>query len=161
MKRYFISNMKKEEKERNLNLWTEIENKGKLLNGGWEGDYLVGTYIYNNKIYKLFENTELGIMSEIEEYNLDELKLFKINDKYTVAKKQIINAEIWLITNHPDEYFSSHIVQVDVEGNAIKNGDFSLIATKESYKYYNPELTDYELLNKIETQLFKRRSFEI
>ena len=156
MKTYFISNMNKEEKEMNLILWTEIENNGKLLTGGWEGDYLVSTYIYNNKIYKLWDNMELGIKSEIEEYNLDELKLFKVNNKYVVAKQQITDAELWLVTNHPDEYFSSNIVQVDVEGNVIKNGDFSIIATKEAYKEYNPELTDYELISKIERQLYKR-----
>lgn len=156
MKRLFISQTNKEEKERNSNLWIEIENNGKLINSGWNGDYLVSTYIYNNKIYKLWNNMELGIMSEIEEYERKELKFFNINNKYLVAEEDLNRAENWLIYNHPDEYFSSHIAQVDEEENAIKNGDFSLIATKESYKHYNSELNDCELILKIKKSILER-----
>jgi hypothetical protein len=72
MKRYLISHTNEEKKKRNSDLWIEIKNNGKPLGGQWYGDYLVSTYIYNNKIYKLFENAELGIMSEIEEYEIEE-----------------------------------------------------------------------------------------
>lgn len=67
MKRYYISHMDEETKQKNIALWKEIETNGKVISSEWNGDYLVGTYKYNNKIYELWENMEYGIMSEIVE----------------------------------------------------------------------------------------------
>lgn len=62
-------------------------------------------------------------------------KRFKINNKYFISTNDLDNAEIWLLQNHPEEYFSANIVQVDENGNAIQNGDFMLIAVLEHYQY--------------------------
>ena len=66
MTHYYIS-YAKEEKEKNIELWNEISNSGLFINNEWKGDYLVSSYKYNNKIYELWDNMELGIMSEIIE----------------------------------------------------------------------------------------------
>ena len=67
MKKYFISHTNKDEKEKNIMLWNDIRDNGKYVKNEWNGDYLVTTYKYNNKIYELWENMEYGIMSEIVE----------------------------------------------------------------------------------------------
>lgn len=67
MKHYYISHMGKETKEKNLALYMEIKNNGKYINGGWNGDYIVSVYEYNNKIWELWDNMELGIISEVVE----------------------------------------------------------------------------------------------
>ena len=67
MKKYYISYMDEETKQRNIALWKEIRDNGKYVNNEWNGDYLVTTYKYNNKTYELWENMEYGIMSEIVE----------------------------------------------------------------------------------------------
>lgn len=68
MKRYYISR----NKEDYLKLWEEVETKGQHIDAGWNGDYLVGTFEYKGKIYELWYNMELGIMSEIVEMEVKE-----------------------------------------------------------------------------------------
>ena len=74
MKKYYISHQDNETKERNIKLYTKIRNNGKFIKSEWNGDYLIATYEYNNKIYELWDNMEYGIMSEIVEYEKEEYK---------------------------------------------------------------------------------------
>ena len=67
-KQNYISHMDEETKSKTTKLWKEIEKHGDLIKSEWDGDYLVATYKYNNRIYELIENMELGIKSEIAEY---------------------------------------------------------------------------------------------
>lgn len=67
MKHYHISHTDKNTKEKHLKLYMEIKDNGKYINGGWNGDYLVAIYEYNNKTYELWDNMELGIISEVVE----------------------------------------------------------------------------------------------
>ena len=67
MKHYHISHMPKDIKEKNVKLYMEIKENGKYINGGWNGDYLVAVYEYKGKIYELWDNMELGIISEVVE----------------------------------------------------------------------------------------------
>lgn len=70
-KHYYISNQDSETKKRNTKLYLEIRDNGKCIKSEWSGDYLVATYEYNNKIYELWDNMELGIISEVVEKEED------------------------------------------------------------------------------------------
>ena len=70
-KHYHISHQDSENKEKNTKLYLEIRDNGKCIKSEWSGDYLVTTYEYNNKIYELWDNMELGIMSEVVEKEED------------------------------------------------------------------------------------------
>lgn len=70
-KHYHISHQDSETKEKNTKLYLEIRDNGKCIKSEWFGDYLVTTYEYNNKIYELWDNMELGIMSEVVEKEKD------------------------------------------------------------------------------------------
>ena len=74
MKRYEITYARKDEKEKNIALLTEVRDNGTCLKGGWSGDYWVNIFDYKNKIYEIWYNEELGIMSEVIEYDKDEYK---------------------------------------------------------------------------------------
>lgn len=67
MKHYYISHQDDETKRENIKLYTTIRDKGKFLYSDWRGDYLVATYVYEKKTYELWDNMELGIMSEVVE----------------------------------------------------------------------------------------------
>lgn len=69
MKNFYISYNEKDEKEKNIKLFVKIRENGKCIKGEWYGDYFVNTYEYNNKIYELWYNEELGIMSKVVERN--------------------------------------------------------------------------------------------
>lgn len=73
-KYYHITYQDEETKKERYKLWNEIHDKGKYINCGWFGDYYISTYKYNDKYYELAENMELGIMSYIKEYELEEVK---------------------------------------------------------------------------------------
>ena len=73
MKKYFISHTYGKEHEDNINLYYKIQEYGKCLKSRWSGDYIVGTYEYNNKNYELWYNAELGVSSEVIEYAKEEL----------------------------------------------------------------------------------------
>ena len=72
MKKYYISHMDNETKQKNIEFYKEIEDKGKFIKTDWRGDYLVGTFEYKGKIYELWDNMEYGIMSEIDEWEVKE-----------------------------------------------------------------------------------------
>ena len=72
MKKYHISHNNDKEKADILKLYLEVMNNGKPINSEWDGDYLVNTYEYNDKIYELWSNMEYGIASEIVEYEKGE-----------------------------------------------------------------------------------------
>ena len=67
MKRYFISYMSEKEKKQNLELYHRIKEYGEQLDSKWNGDYLIEYYRYHSKIWELWHNMELGIISEIRE----------------------------------------------------------------------------------------------
>ena len=71
---YDITYQEEEIKQDRYKLWKEIQEKGKYVSCGWFGDYYITTYKYNDKYYELAENMELGIMSYIKEYELEEVK---------------------------------------------------------------------------------------
>lgn len=71
---YDITYQDEETKKERYKLWNEIHDKGKYISCGWFGDYYISTYKYNDKYYQLAENMELGIMSYIKEYELEEVK---------------------------------------------------------------------------------------
>lgn len=73
-KYYEITYQDEETKKERYKLWNEIHDKGKYISCGWFGDYYISTYKYNDKYYELTENMELGIMSYIKEYELEEVK---------------------------------------------------------------------------------------
>ena len=72
MKTYEISYARPDEKEKNIALLQEVRDNGVSLKGGWSGDYWVGVYEYKGKIYENWYNEEIGIMSEVVEYDKDE-----------------------------------------------------------------------------------------
>lgn len=63
MKKYFTYG-----NEENKNLYYRVQEYGKCLKSEWNGDYIVATYEYNNKIYELWYNAELGVSSQVIEY---------------------------------------------------------------------------------------------
>ena len=73
-KYYHITYQDEETKKERYKLWNKIHDKGKYISCGWFGDYYISTYKYNDKYYELAENMELGIMSYIKEYELEEVK---------------------------------------------------------------------------------------
>lgn len=72
MKKYYISHMDEETKKKNTELYLEIHKNGKYIGSEWNGDYLVSRYEYNFKIYELWDNMDLGIISEVVEYEKGE-----------------------------------------------------------------------------------------
>lgn len=72
MIRYYISHMDEKTKQRNTELYLEVRDYGEHIKSEWNGDYWVATYEFNNKIYELWDNMELGIMSEVIEYEKEE-----------------------------------------------------------------------------------------
>ena len=51
---------------------------------------------------------------------------YLVNKKYEIEAKDLDDAELWLLNNHPEEYYSGTITQV--------NGcDFMIIAVEEYY----------------------------
>lgn len=75
MIRHHISHMDEETKKKNTELYTKIQSFGRFLKSEWNGDYLVATYRYNDKIWELWDNMEYGIMSEAIEYEQKEREL--------------------------------------------------------------------------------------
>lgn len=73
MKTYYITYQDKETQEKYFKLWDEVETNGVFKKFEYDGDYMVTTYDYNNKSYKLLFNDELGIRSHIIEYEKEEL----------------------------------------------------------------------------------------
>ena len=73
-KYYHITYQDEETKKERYKLWKVIQENGKYVSCGWFGDYYISTYKYNDKYYELAENMELGIMSYIKEYELEEVK---------------------------------------------------------------------------------------
>lgn len=73
-KHYHISHMDKETKEKNIAFRKEIQENGELLVGrsGWRGEYLVEVWTWKDKIYELWDNMDLGIMSEVIEFDKEE-----------------------------------------------------------------------------------------
>ncbi len=69
MKPYYITYQDKETQDKYFEMWDEIETKGKFKKFEYDGDYMVTSYDYNGKAYKLFFNDELGIRSHIIEYD--------------------------------------------------------------------------------------------
>lgn len=49
-------------------LLDHIRAKAKPIGGRWSGDYLVSEFREGNTFYVVWENADLGIMSEIETY---------------------------------------------------------------------------------------------
>ena len=56
MKPYYITYQDEETKKKYLEMWEEIENNGKQKRFEYDGDYMVTTYDYKGKSYKLFFN---------------------------------------------------------------------------------------------------------
>ena len=71
---YDITYQDEKTKKERYKLWKQIQENGKYISCGWFGDYYISTYKYNDKYYQLAENMELGIMSYIKEYELEEVK---------------------------------------------------------------------------------------
>lgn len=74
MRTFHISHTTEETKRKNIALYTEVRENGKFMSSEWQGDYLVATYEYNDKIYELWDNMEYGIMSAVYEYEKEEYK---------------------------------------------------------------------------------------
>lgn len=72
MKRYFISYEDEETKKLNNYIYDNVKDNGECIGSEWNGDYLVATYLFDNKIYELWDNMEYGIRSEIKEYEIAE-----------------------------------------------------------------------------------------
>jgi hypothetical protein len=81
MKIYHISHSKPEEKEKNIELWKELQENADYIKTRWSGDYLITTLEYkDNKIYELNENMEYGIKSSIVEYTKEEYENYYIKE---------------------------------------------------------------------------------
>ena len=72
MKRYFISHQDDLHKKLNNMLYDNIKEQGEFIYSKWGGDYLIAVYLFDNKIYELWDNMEYGIRSEIDEYEIAE-----------------------------------------------------------------------------------------
>lgn len=72
MIRYHISHVNDAVKEKSMNLYREVKMFGEHLASQWSGDYYDSYYKYKNTIFRLRDNMELGIMSEVDEYESDE-----------------------------------------------------------------------------------------
>ena len=70
MKHYYISHMEEKTKQKHIALYNKIKRNGECIGCDWDGDYLVATYKYKNKFYELWENMELGIISEVVERSI-------------------------------------------------------------------------------------------
>ena len=71
-KYYNITYQDEETKKARYQMWKEIQTNGKYVKTEYFGDYYIATYEYNNKYYELAENDDLGIMSYIKEFELEE-----------------------------------------------------------------------------------------
>ena len=71
-KHYHITYQDDVTKKKNTELYVTVRDNGKHISTEWSGDYFVMTYEYNNKIYELWENMEIGVMSQVVEYKKEE-----------------------------------------------------------------------------------------
>lgn len=71
-------------------------------------------------------------------------RYFKILNKYIIEATSLDNAEKYIVTNYPNEYFGATIEEVQKDGKRIFNCDFALIP-----KY------DFELYKKSKEEVFK------
>ena len=72
-KYYHITYQDEDTKQARYKMWRDIMNNGEYKGTTYSGDYYIVTYKYNDKYYELAENDEIGIMSYIKEYELEEV----------------------------------------------------------------------------------------
>jgi hypothetical protein len=78
-KYYFITYEDENTKKKRNEFWKVIKQNGKLKKVGYEGDYWIETYEYNNKYFDLAINDEYGIRSYIKEYEKNSVNEKKLS----------------------------------------------------------------------------------
>ena len=71
---------------------------------------------------------------------------YLVNKKYKVQAKNMRDVELWLLDNHPEEYFSGSITQ-------IGGTDFTIMAVREYYEEVFGTTDTKELVSKIKNAI--------
>ena len=67
MKHYYISGTHGETHDRNIALWKTLWETGERIKHEYNGDHFVITVKHDGKLYELWYNDDLGIISEVVE----------------------------------------------------------------------------------------------